>query len=48
MILILDPDAYMHVSMMHIYMTLDPDACMYDAYMYITLDPDAYIYDPQS
>ena len=30
--------------MMHIYMTLDPDACMYDAYMYITLDPDAYIY----
>jgi hypothetical protein len=48
MILILDPDAYMHVSMMHIYMTLDPDACMYDAYMYITLDPDAYIYDPRS
>ena len=41
MILILDPDVYMYVSMMHIYMTLDPDACMYDAYMYITLDPDA-------
>ena len=41
MILILDPDAYMHVSMMHIYMTLDPNACMYDAHMYITLDPDA-------
>ena len=38
MILILDPDAYMHVSMMHIYMTLDPDACMYDAVM-----NDAYV-----
>ena len=45
---ILDPDVYMYVSMMHIYMTLDPDSCMYDAYMYITLDPDAYIYDPRS
>ena len=28
----------MHVSMMHIYMTLDPDACMYDAVM-----NDAYV-----
>ena len=28
----------MHVSMMHIHMTLDPDACMYDAVM-----NDAYV-----
>ena len=31
----------MHACMMHIYMTLDPDACMYDAGM-----KDAYIHDP--
>ena len=24
----------MHVSMMHVSMTLDPDTCMYDAYIY--------------
>ena len=40
----------MHVCMMHTSMILDPDACMYDAYIY-DLDPDecmhdAYIYDP--
>ena len=39
----------MHVSMMHIHMTLDPDACMYDAVMndaYISkiLYPDAYMH----
>ena len=39
--LILDPDAYMHVSTMHIYMILDPDACVYDAGR-----NDAYIHDP--
>ena len=30
----------MHVSLVHIYMILDPDVCVYDACMY-----DAYIYD---
>ena len=24
----------MHVSMMHVSVTLDPDTCMYDAYIY--------------
>ena len=48
--MILDLDAYMHVSMMHICMTLDPDACMYDAVMndaYISkiLYPDTCIHD---
>ena len=41
MILILDPDVYMYVSMMHIYMTLDPDASMCEAGM-----NDACIHDP--
>ena len=44
----------MHVSMMHVSMILDPDICMYDAYIYVpgplTLKQacvyDAYIYDP--
>ena len=31
--LTLDPDACMQVSMMHIYMILDPDVCVYDAGM---------------
>ena len=25
----------MHVSMMHVSMILDPDTCMYDAYIYV-------------
>ena len=32
--LILDLDAYMHVSTMHIYLIFDPDACVYDAYIF--------------
>ena len=41
--MILDPwpGAYMHVYKMQIYMILDPDACVYDAWM-----KDAYIHDP--
>ena len=35
----------MHVSMMHIYMTLDPDACMNDAYVSKILYPDTCIHD---
>ena len=36
-----DPDTYMQVSMMHIYIILDPEACVYDAGI-----NDAYIHDP--
>ena len=32
---------HMHASMVQIFMTLDPDACMHDAVM-----NDAYIHDP--
>ena len=36
----------MHVSMMHVSIILDPDACMYDAYIYPdTRDYDAHMYD---
>ena len=36
----------MHVSMMHVSMILDPDTCMYDAYIYNdTLDYAACVYD---
>ena len=33
----------MHVFMLHMYMIIDPDACVYDAPMY-----DAYVYHPRS
>ena len=42
--MILDLDAYIHVSTMHIYLIFDPDACVYDAISLI-LDPDVYRYD---
>ena len=38
--MILDPDVYMHVRCLYIYV-LDPDTCDHDAHMY-----DAFIHDP--
>ena len=36
----------MHICMMHLSMILDPDTCMYDAYIYNdTLDYGANMYD---
>ena len=36
----------MHFSMMHVSMILDPDTCMYDAYIYPHIhDYDAHMYD---
>ena len=35
-----------HVSMMHVSLILDPEPCMYDAYIYLdTIDYDAHMYD---
>ena len=36
----------MHISMMDVSMILDPDTCMYDAYIYPdTHEYDAHMYD---
>ena len=40
------PGSMMHVSMIHESMILDPDTCVYDAYIYPdTCDYDAHMYD---
>ena len=45
MFLILIHVTMMHIPILHLSMTLDPDTCMYDAFINLIIDSDACVYD---